>query len=225
MPREMSLYRSSVGKKILMAATGALLVLFIFGHMIGNLKVLQGPEAFNHYAEWLREAGYPAVPHGALLWIVRVALLTAVAIHILAAFQLWLTSRAARPDRYRKSKDLSFSYASRTMRWGGVILLLFVVYHILHFTTGQAHPDFIRGDVYHNFVVAFANPLVFLTYVVAQGALCLHLYHGVWSVTQTLGMDAPRIQALRRPVALAFALVIFAGFLLPPTLVLTGVVR
>ena len=224
MTREVSLYRSSVGKKVLMALTGLFLVLFLLGHMLGNLKVLQGPEAFNAYAEWIREVGYPAVPHLGALWAFRVLLLVAVAVHVLAAVRLWRAARNARPERYRKPKDLSFSYASRTMRWGGVIIGLFVVYHILHFTTGQAHTDFIHGDVYHNYVVAFQRPLVFLVYVVAQGALCLHLYHGLWSVTQTLGGNPPWLEALRRPLAAIVALGIFGGFLLPPVLVLAGVI-
>lgn len=224
MRRVLSLYRSSVGKKILMALTGMALVVFVIGHMVGNLKVLQGPEAFNGYAEWLREVGYPAIPHHGALWAARLGLLAAVLVHVVAAVQLWSSSRAARPVRYRAMRDLSFSYASRTMRWGGVIIALFVVYHILHFTTGQAHTDFVAGDPYHNFVVAFRNPLVLAVYAVAQAALCLHLYHGVWSVTQTLGADSPRIEAWRRPVALGAALVVFGGFLLPPFLVLSGVV-
>lgn len=219
-----SLHRSSVGKKVLMALTGLILVGFVLGHMAGNLKVLQGSEAFNGYAEWIREVGYPALPHHGALWVMRVLLLAAVLVHVVAALQLWRMSRAAREERYRRPKDLSFSYASRTMRWGGIIILLFVVYHILHFTTGQAHTDFVAGDAYHNFVVAFRNPLVFGVYAVAQAALCLHLYHGVWSATQTLGADSPAIDAWRRPVALSVALIVFGGFLLPPTLVLSGVI-
>lgn len=224
MRRVVSLYRSSVGKKVLMAVTGLVLVLFVIGHMAGNLKVLQGAEAFNGYAEWLRAVGYPALPHQGALWAARVVLLVAVAVHVVAAVQLWASSRAARDQAYRRHTDLSFSYASRTMRWGGVIIALFVVYHILHFTTGQAHTDFVAGDPYHNFVAAFRNPLVLGVYAVAQAALGLHLYHGVWSVTQTLGADSPRVEAWRRPAALALALAVFGGFLLPPVLVLAGAV-
>lgn len=225
MTREVSLHRSSVGKKVLMALTGLFLVSFLIAHMVGNLKVLQGPEPFNHYAEWIREAGYPLVPHQGVLWVARLLLLVAVIVHVMAAVRLWQAARVARPERYRRPKDLSFSYASRTMRWGGVIVLLFVVYHILHFTTGQAHVDFVHGDVYHNYVVAFQRPLVFMAYVVAQGALCLHLYHGVWSASQTLGADPPWLVPVRRPLAAILAVGIFAGFLLPPVLVLAGVVE
>lgn len=224
MRRVVSLSRTSVGKKVLMALSGVLLVGFVLGHMAGNLKVFQGPEAFNAYAEWIREFGYPALPHHGFLWIARVVLLAAVGVHIWAAWRLWRTSRAARHQRYRKQKDLSFSYASRTMRWGGVIVLVFIVYHILHFTTGQAHADFVEGDVYRNFVVAFRNPLVLGAYFVAQAALCFHIYHGAWSAFQTLGASHPRINHLRRPLASVVAIAVFVGFMIPPVSVAVGAV-
>lgn len=217
-----ALHRSSVGKKVLMAVTGLILFLFIVGHMIGNLKVLAGPESVNGYAEWLREVGYPMLPNQGALWTVRIVLLLSVAVHAWAAFTLWAGSRRARVVRYRKLDDLSFSYASRTMRWGGVIILLFVVYHLLHFTTGHAHVDFVHGDVYHNFLVAFSNPLVYGVYLVAQLALGFHLHHGIWSVFQTLGWNHPRWNRFRRPLAIVLGWGIFAGFMLPPTLALLG---
>ena len=222
MNRVVSLYRSSVGKKILMGVTGALLFAFVLAHMIGNLKIFFGEASFDAYAEWIREIGYPALPHSGFLWIQRVVLLGAVLVHITAAFQTWSQSRAARTQGYRKLEDLSFSYASRTMRWGGVIIGLFIVYHILHFTTGQAHPDFIPGRAYHNFVIGFQSPLVLGFYLLAQTALCAHLYHGLWSATQTLGLNHPRYNAMRRPIALGIALAIFVGFSTPPVLVFTG---
>jgi len=222
MRRVAKLYRSSVGKKILMAFSGLILFGFIVGHMVGNLKVLTGPEAFNHYAEFLREIGYPLLPHQSFLWGFRLLLLGAVLLHASSAFQLWASSRAARTGGYGKKADLSFSYASRTMRWGGVILALFIVYHLLHLTVGSAHPDFIPGDVYHNYVTAFQSPLIFGFYLVAQAALCFHLYHGLWSVTQTLGASHPKYDPIRRPVAVVLSLGIFVGFLIPPVLVLAG---
>jgi succinate dehydrogenase / fumarate reductase cytochrome b subunit len=222
--RVASLYRSSVGKKQLMAVTGVVLFGFIVLHMLGNLKIFGGAESLDGYARFLREVGYPAVPHGGLLWAVRIALLVAVLVHIVAAFQTWAMSRNARPVGYRKNDDLSFSYASRTMRWGGVIILLFVVYHLLHFTTGQAHPDFVHGGVYHNFVVAFQSPIVLLAYLIAQAALGLHLYHGLWSATQTLGANHPKYNRLRRPAAAIVALAIFVGFVVPAVLVTVGVI-
>ena len=220
--RVASLYRSSVGKKILMALSGLILFGFIVLHMLGNLKALSGAASFDAYAVFIREVGYPVVPHHGVLWLLRILLLLAVGIHIVAAFQTWAQSRTARAVGYRKNDDLSFSYASRTMRWGGVIILLFIVYHILHFTTGQAHPDFIEGGVYHNFVVAFQSPVVLLAYLVAQAALCLHLYHGLWSVTQTLGANHPKYNRIRRPIAVAIALAIFVGFIVPPVMVQLG---
>jgi succinate dehydrogenase / fumarate reductase cytochrome b subunit len=224
MPSVVTLHRSSVGKKILMAVSGLVLVGFIILHMLGNLKVFSGDAGFNAYAGFLREVGYPALPHHGALWAVRVVLLIAVLVHVWMAFQLWRTSAAAREQRYTKNKDLSFSYASRTMRWGGVILLLFIVYHILHFTTGQAHPDFVPGNAYHNFVTAFQVPWVLGVYVIAQAALCLHLYPGVWSLFQTLGANHPRYNRYRRPLAAVLSVGIFLGFVIPPILVLAGVV-
>jgi succinate dehydrogenase / fumarate reductase cytochrome b subunit len=229
MRRVATLYRTTVGKKVLMAVSGVVLFGFVFVHMIGNLKMLFPPDASGHYAmdvyaEFLRDVGYPMVPHEGVLWIARVILLGAVATHIVAAVQLSRLSLAARPSGYAKEESLSLSYASRTMRWGGVILFLFIVYHILHFTTGQAHASFVPGAVHQNYVRAFQSPLVYGVYLVAQAALCLHLYHGVWSFFQTLGLSHPKYNHLRRPFAIAFALVVFVGFLTPPTLVLAGVV-
>ena len=174
MQRVATLYRSSVGKKILMSVTGIVLFGFIVLHMVGNLKVLLGPEELNAYAVFLRTVGYPAVPNQTVLWAVRLVLLFCVSVHVVAALQTWAQSRAARKHGYGRNKDLSFTWASRTMRWGGVTILVFVVYHLLHFTTGTLHPSFIEGDVYRNFVFAFENPLILLIYVVAQAALGLH---------------------------------------------------
>jgi succinate dehydrogenase / fumarate reductase cytochrome b subunit len=229
MRRVATLYRTTVGKKVLMAVSGVVLFGFVFVHMLGNLKMLIPADASGHYAmdtyaEFLREVGYPIVPHNGVLWLARLVLLAAVGIHILSAVQLAGVSRAARPRGYAKEENLGLSYASRTMRWGGVILFFFIVYHILHFTTGQAHPSFVRGAVHQNYVTAFQNPIVFLVYLIAQTALCFHLYHGVWSFFQTLGLNHPKYNHLRRPFAAAFAIVVFVGFLTPPTLVLAGIV-
>ena len=228
MRRVATLYRTTVGKKVLMAVSGLVLFGFVFGHMLGNLKMLaprteDGQYAMDVYAEFLRDMGYPLVPHEGLLWLVRIVLLLAVAVHVVAAFQLWSRSRKARKSDYGKEENLSFSYASRTMRWGGVILVLFIVYHILHFTTGDLHMSFEAGAVHQNYVNAFQNPLVYLVYFVAQAALCFHLYHGVWSFFQTLGLNHPKYNRFRRPFAAIFALVVFVGFLTPATLVFAGV--
>lgn len=223
MRRVVSLYSSSVGKKVLMAATGIVLVGFIVGHMVGNLKAFLGPESLNAYAEYLRDVGYPLLPHRGFLWAFRIVLLFSVGIHVLAAFQLWMSSRRARTVSYRKEESLSLSYASRTMRWGGVIIVAFVVYHILHFTVGSAHPDFVPGDVYRNLVVGFRQWPVTLVYGVAVGALGFHLYHGVWSLFQTLGANHPRYNRFRRPLAALIAFGMVAGFLSVPAAVLLGV--
>ena len=224
MRRVLDLYRSSVGKKVVMALTGVVLVLFVLGHMAGNLKAFQGPEAFNHYAEGLREFGEPFLPRTGALWIARLGLLGAVGLHILAAVQLTRTSHAARSVDYGKEESLVFSYASRTMRWGGVVILAFVVYHLLHFTTGTAHHDFIPGDAYHNLVAGFQNPWIALSYIVAVGALALHLYHGIWSTFQTLGLNHPKYNPYRRPLAGVLAAVIFLGFITVPVAVMAGVI-
>ena len=217
------LYRTSVGKKLVMAGSGIVLFAYVVGHMVGNLKAFQGPEAFNDYAIWLRETGTPAVPEYGIVWAVRIILLLAVVAHITTAVQLWRQSRAARPQGYRQEQSLVFSYASRTMRWGGVIIAAFVIYHILHLTVGAAHPEFEYGQVYCNVVIGFQNPLVVAFYVVAVGALSLHLYHGLWSATQTLAAIHPKYERLRRPVALAVALIIFIGFVSVPLSVQAGV--
>ncbi|MFQ5888648.1 MAG: succinate dehydrogenase cytochrome b subunit [Gemmatimonadota bacterium] len=225
MRRVLSVYGSSVGKKAAMAITGYLFVGFVVVHMLGNLKVFQGPEKFNAYAEFLREAGYPIFGHGQLLWILRIVLLVSVTIHIAAAIQLSRMSHAARPVGYRKTESIEFSYASRTMRWGGVIITAFVIYHLMHFTWGTAHRDFIPGDAYHNFVTGFQTWPVALAYAAAMIFLGLHVYHGVWSGFQTLGANHPRYNRHRRPLAAALAILIVAGFLSGPAAVLAGIVR
>lgn len=229
MRRVATLYRTTVGKKVLMAVSGVVLFGFVFSHMIGNLKMLFPVDADGHYpmnvyAEFLRDFGYPLLPHSGFLWLFRLLLIGAVVLHIAMALQLSQRSKAARPKAYAKQQDLSLTYASRTMRWGGVIVLLFIVYHILHFTTGQAHPEFVYGAVHQNYVSAFQSPLIFGVYLIAQTALAFHLYHGVWSFFQTLGLSHPKYDRLRRTAAAAFAVVIFIGFLTPATLVLAGVI-
>jgi succinate dehydrogenase / fumarate reductase cytochrome b subunit len=224
MRRVIGLYRTSVGKKFFMAVSGVILIGFLIAHMIGNLKVFMGAESFNHYAEYLREVGYPILPHKAGLWIFRIVLLGAVGIHMLSALQVYLQSRPARGGKYKKEDDLSFSYASRTMRWGGLIILAFVVYHLLHFTTGDAHPEFIVGDAYRNVVIGFQNPWVIGAYVVALVMVTFHVYHGLWSAFQTVGANHPRYNPYRRPLALILAGVLLLGFLTVPVGVMTGTV-
>jgi succinate dehydrogenase cytochrome b subunit len=222
-------YRSAVGKKAVMAITGVFLFGWIFAHMVGNLKLYLGPEHYNEYARWLRVMGAPAIPSfggsSALLWATRIALLVAVWLHIQAATQLTLMNRAARPVGYRDRDYVVATYASRTMRWGGVIIALFVIYHLLHLTFGTLHPSFIENDPYHNVVTGFLVWWVSAVYIIANLALGLHLYHGLWSMFNSLGLNHPKFNSWRRNFAIAFALVITIANVSFPIAVLIGVVR
>lgn len=225
MRRVHRLYESSVGKKVVMAATGLMLFGFVFVHMLGNLKLYTGESHFNEYAHFLRTVGEPAIPAGGLLWIARIFMLACVGVHIVAAVQVWLQSRRARAEGYVKNDDLSFSYASRTMRWGGAIILVFVVYHLMHLTIGvdKVHPDFMGpANPYHNVITGFQVPWVAVFYMLAMIPLGLHIYHGVWSVTQTLSLQGERVKAWRRPFAAIVAAVIVLGNISIPLSVLAG---
>ena len=212
--------RSSIGRKVVMAVTGVILVGFVIAHLLGNLQVYLGPEAMNNYAVWLRQ-----FLHGTGLWIARAILLVAVILHIWSAASLTLSSRRARPVAYRERKWREATYASRTMRWGGVIILLFVIYHILHMTTGTVHQSFIEGDVYHNFVAGFRVVPVSLFYIFAMLALGLHLKHGVWSMFQTLGVSHPRYIRAAHVLAWVVAIVVVVGNISFPLAVLAGIVK
>jgi succinate dehydrogenase / fumarate reductase cytochrome b subunit len=220
-------YRSAIGKKAVMAVTGVILFGWIFLHMVGNLKVYFGPEHFNEYAHFLKTMLTPAVPESGLLWLSRIILLVAVIFHIHSAYALTMMNREARPVGYRNRDYAKASYASRTMRWGGIIILLFVIYHILHFTVGVrvAPHDFIPADPYHNFVVGFRIWWVSAIYIIANLALGLHLYHGVWSMFSSLGVTHKRFENWRRMFATAFAVIITVGNVLFPLSVLLGFVR
>src|SRR6185436_5995286 len=183
------LYQSSIGKKVVMALTGLIGIGFVIVHMIGNIKVFLGEAAFNDYAAFLRTFGEPVLPYSTVLWIMRLVLLAAVGLHILAAYQLTRMDAQGRPVAYARKKDIQATFASRTMRFGGVLILLFLIYHILHMTLGVVHPDFQPGNAYHNFVYAFQVWWVTLFYVAAMLALGLHVYHGFWSLFQTLGWN------------------------------------
>lgn len=215
----LGLFRSTIGRKIIMALTGMALFGFVIAHMIGNLQVYLGPGPINEYGENLR-----LVLHGAGIWIARGGLLAAAVLHIWSATSLTLQNRAARPQGYRKQQWNESTYASRTMRWSGVIVLTFLIYHLLHFTIGSVHPDFIPGDVYHNFVVGFKNPVVSGFYILAMLLLGMHLYHGVWSMLQTLGLSHPRYDALRHTAATLVAATVVIGNISMPVAVLAGVI-
>jgi succinate dehydrogenase / fumarate reductase cytochrome b subunit len=220
MQREATLFGSSIGKKMVMAVTGLVLLGFVVGHMIGNLQIYLGAKALNHYAEFLRE-----FLHGQGIWLARGGLLIAVGLHIWAATMLTLGNWSARPVGYRQWQAKESTYASRTMVWSGPILAAFIVYHLLHFTTGQAHPEFVAGDVYRNVVIGFKNPFASAFYILAMLALGLHMYHGLWSMLQTLGLSHPRWNPWRRGIALAVAGVVVVGNISIPLAVLAGVVH
>ena len=172
-----------------MAISGNVLFGFVLGHMTGNLKVFQGPEKFNAYSEWLREIGHPLLPHGGALWLARAVLLLAVGLHIWSAAELTRMSRRARPERYARRGGLQLDYAARTMRWSGVLIGFYVVYHLMHLTSGNVHPDFVAGDVYHNLVSGFAWWPIATLYIVSNVFLGFDLYHGLWSMFQSLGWN------------------------------------
>ncbi|MEO8505865.1 MAG: succinate dehydrogenase cytochrome b subunit [Acidobacteriota bacterium] len=220
MPAKSGFWNSTIGRKIVMAVTGLILFGFVLAHLVGNLQLYLGPDAINAYGLFLRQ-----VFHGAGLWIARAGLLVAVVLHIWAATSLTLASRAARPVAYRRWQPRESTYASRTMRWGGVIVLLFVIYHLLHFTLGTVHPSFVPGDVYHNMVAGFQVPWVSAFYIIAMLALGLHLRHGLWSMFQTLGVAHPRYERYAKAFAAVFAAVIVLGNISFPISVLAGWVR
>ncbi len=209
---------TTIARKVIMALTGVVLTGFVLIHMIGNLLLYQGPEALNHYGELLQSKP-------PLVWTARLVLLACVALHIWAATTLTLANWAARPVGYRKTFHEASTYASRTMRWGGPLLALFIVYHLLHFTVGSVHPDFVRGDVYHNVVIGFQNPLVAFFYVLSMVALSLHLFHGVESMLQTMGLSHPKYNGLRKVIGVAYAAVVTVGNLSFPLSVFFGLVR
>jgi succinate dehydrogenase / fumarate reductase cytochrome b subunit len=218
-------YRSALGKKAVMAVTGLILFAWIFLHMVGNLKLYLGPEHLNEYAAFLRSMFGPAVPESGMLWVSRIVLLVCVIFHIHSAYALTMMNREARPLGYRNREYVKGTYAARTMRWGGVIILLFVIYHLLHLTTGQVHNDFIKDDVYHNVVTGFRVWWVSAIYIIANLALGLHLYHGVWSMFSSVGIASKGWDNFRRTFATAFAVIITLGNISMPLAVLAGLVR
>jgi succinate dehydrogenase / fumarate reductase cytochrome b subunit len=220
-----TLYRSSIGKKAVMALTGAIMWGFLILHMVGNLHVFEGRERFNEYAGFLRTVGSPALANQSVLWTLRVVLLVAVVLHIAAAYQTSRQSYAARPVRYQHPDTVQADPASRTMRWGGIAIALFIAYHLLHMTTGTLHGSFVEGDVYHNVVSGFRVWWVSAVYIAAIGALGMHLYHGVWSVFQTSGRMSTRMNHAIRAFAATSTIVLCGGFISVPVAVLTHVVK
>jgi succinate dehydrogenase / fumarate reductase, cytochrome b subunit len=234
----LTIYRTSVGKKVIMALTGAVLVGFVIFHMYGNLKMYLGPEEFNAYAAGLRDVGYPIFGHSHLLWLARIGLIVAVVGHIWAAASLTIQSRKSTMAngvsgvrRYGELKRQT-GYAAYTMRYGGVLIFLFIVYHLLHLTFGAVgysagayrHPEGGEYQVYNNVVLGFQNPLIVGFYLFTMIFLGFHLFHGVWSMFQTLGLNNAKYTGLLKAVAIAIAAIVVIGNISFPIAVLLGFV-
>lgn len=219
-----TVWDSSLGKKTVMAVSGLIMLAYLVVHMLGNLKIFFGSDEFNGYAHWLRTLGEPFLHHEWALWIVRVVLVAAVVAHATAAYQLSRRDIKARPTQYVHKKRRA-SYATRTMRWGGIILGLFIVWHILDLTTGTVHPGgFEAGHPYQNVIDTFSTWYGNVIYIVAMLALGLHIRHGFWSAAQTLGAGSRTRDRALKTVADVLALLLTAGFIAVPVGVMTGVV-
>jgi succinate dehydrogenase / fumarate reductase cytochrome b subunit len=213
-------WQTTVGKKAIMAVTGFILFGFVCGHLLGNLQIFLPPEKINHYAATLR-----SLPP--LLWGTRITLLVSVILHIWSSFQLWLLQRQARPIKYVKRTSLNSTYASRTMLWSGPIIAAFVIFHLLHLTFGTVHPGgpFDEHNVYNNIVTGFQVWPVSLFYIIAMIMLCYHLYHGLWSIFQSLGFSHPVYTPWLQRFSKVVAILIAAGNISIPVAVLAGVIK
>ncbi len=219
MNRLWALWGSSVGKKAVMAGTGLIMLAYLITHVLANLLVFQGPEKINAYSRFLHGTG------GAL-WAARTVLFAALVLHVVAAVQLTVRRQAARPVGYAGGREPQVStLAARTIRWGGVLILGFLVYHILHFTLGTVHSSFIEGDPYHNVAAGFSSLAVVAFYEIALVAVALHLYHGIWSSGRSLGVSPPSSHPLRRQLALALSVLVWLGFMVIPIAVYGGIIR
>lgn len=203
-----------------MAVTGCIMLLFVIGHMLGNLQVFEGPARINAYGHFLHNLGE-------LLWLERGVLMLAIVLHIVATVQLALRSNAARPVGYSRKEAINSSYASRTMYWSGPIILVFIIFHLLQFTAGYLHPQaqFVAGDVYGNVVSGFQVWWVSAWYIFAICLLGLHLSHGLWSMFQSVGLGHPRLTPYLRTAARAVAILIVLGYISIPISVLLGFIK
>ena len=221
------LYRSALGKKYLMAISGIVLMAYVLIHMIGNWKLFEGEASLNEYAIWLRELGEPLIPEYGAIWATRVILILAFGVHIIAAAQLTRMNQISRGrSRYAERHYAAVDFAGRTMRWTGVIVGLFVIYHLADLTWGvqAVNPEWEYLEVYNNVVASFANPVSAAVYIVANAALGVHLYHGAWSLFQSMGWNSPRFNHWRRWFAIGFALLIAVGNISMPVAVQLGLV-
>jgi succinate dehydrogenase / fumarate reductase cytochrome b subunit len=212
-----AVWASPIGRKALMAVTGVVLFAYVLVHMLANLQIYEGPAQINRYAELLRVSP-------PLLWSVRVVLLASFLVHAIAGIQLALERRRARPVAYGTWAAAGSTPASRTMIWSGLLILLFVLYHLLDLTLGPANPDFVAGDVYHNVVASLGRALASLAYLVAMLALAFHLWHGLWSMFQSLGTSSAGAAGGIRRAAALFATLVALGFASIPIAVLVGLV-
>lgn len=231
-PAHIKARRTTVAMKLLMAVTGALFVFYVLAHMYGNLKIFGGQVAFDEYAHHLRTIGEPILPYKGFLWVFRVALIASLLGHAYSAFYLWTKAKGARSSRYAVRLAGAAAWRSKTMRWGGVALLAFLVFHLVQFTTNKVNfnPDVADAAIgespYKLVVASFQLWWVVLIYVVALAALGLHLHHGVWSASQTLGWTtSPAARARAKAVAVLIAVVVVVGFILPPLSILFGIVE
>ena len=213
--RTAQFWTATLGKKAVMAVTGVIMVGFLAGHLAGNLQVFIDADTFNRYAHTLK-----SIP--ALLWGTRLTLLVSVMLHIWAAFCLWRLKSDARPVGYKIQKPIASTYAARTMYWSGPIVLLFIVYHLLHFTIGVGGTPYDERDPFNNLVAGFQVIPIALFYILAMACLCVHLFHGVWSMFQTMGVSHPKYTPLLRVAAKAIAIALFLGFSSIPLAVMLG---
>jgi succinate dehydrogenase / fumarate reductase cytochrome b subunit len=220
-----SLWGSTIGKKYVMAISGLIWFGYLIVHLWGNLNIYAGPLFLNTYGDWLRIVGEPFLGYSQFLWLARIVLIPAFVVHVWAAVQLTSRDRASRPQRYSMRKNVESTFASRTMIYGGLFVLLFLIYHLLDFTFGTVNPSYQAGDIYHNVVASFQRWPVVLFYELAMIAVGLHLFHGIWSTFQTLGWNTARITHGVRNLATFFAVLLTVGNMSIPLAVFTGFVK
>ncbi len=220
-----AIYRTTIGKKVIMAVTGLIWVGYVILHMFGNLKIFQSAESINSWASFLRTFGSDILGYSGVLWIVRLVLIVSIVLHIFMAWQLTQLDWASRPVKYSGRRYLSANLSSLSMRWGGLFIFLFLTFHILNLTTGTLHSDFEELQPYHNLLVTMRNPLISGIYFLAMIVLGLHLYHGTWSLLQTLGFNSyPRSSWMHR-TGQALSILIAAGFMTVPFAILLGFLK
>ncbi len=229
-PFLLDLYSTAVGKKYVMAITGIMMIGFVVAHMIGNLKMYLGAADLNHYADFLKHLLYPLAPKGVTLWLMRAGLLAALVLHVHAAYSLTRLNHQARAVKYQGPRDYQVAnFASRTMRMTGIVVALFLIWHLLDLTFGTVNTvggsgTFVREDVYQNVVNSFNRPVVAIFYILANIALGVHLFHGTWSLFQSMGWNNPRFNSWRRGIAAGIATLVVVGNVSFPIAVLTNVV-